>query len=198
MRGLVLNLELAVGQGGVDEAVADHFAHGRFRGVFDHSGLIRHVKQIFHGILYLILNAELHIDDVLVPGEHRGLFGQRAVSPLLEGPALPNRAETHLHALHLRHFGLVDRLYGERQGVMRPGADRAVVFAEAQDHPFLIRIDDIDAGKQPHRDEREKYPFDLAALGRGEMGNTFQGIGKLVVVRPFAAALRGRFVIIVV
>ena len=59
LRGFRLDLELAVRQRGVDEAVADDFAHGGFRGVFDHGGLIRHIEQIFHRILDLVLDAEL-------------------------------------------------------------------------------------------------------------------------------------------
>ena len=38
LRGFRLDLELAVRQRGVDEAVADDFTHGGFRGVFDHGG----------------------------------------------------------------------------------------------------------------------------------------------------------------
>lgn len=40
--------------------------HGGFRGVFDHGSLIRHIEQIFHRILDLVLDAELYVDDVFV------------------------------------------------------------------------------------------------------------------------------------
>ena len=52
---------------------------------------------------------------------------------------------------------------------MRAGPDRAVVFAEAQDNALFIGVDDIDAGKQPYGDERDKDPLGLAAGGRGEV-----------------------------
>ena len=204
LRGFRLDLELAVRQRGVDEAVADDFAHGGFRGVFDHGGLIRHIEQIFHRILDLVLDAELYVDDVFVAREHTGLFGQGTVRTLLEGAALSYGAEAHFHTLDLRDFGLVDGFYGKRQRVMRAGSDRTVVFAEAQDNALFIGIDDIDAGKQPYGDERDKDPLDLAAGGRGEMGQALEGVGELLVVRPLAAAVaaptaeRRLFVVLIV
>lgn len=92
--------------------------HGGFRGVFDHGGLIRHIEQIFHRILDLVLDAELYVDDVFVAREHTGLFGQGTVRPLLESAALPYGAEAHFHTLDLRDFGLVDGFYGKGQRVM--------------------------------------------------------------------------------
>lgn len=64
--------------------------HGGFRGVFDHGGLIRHIEQIFHRILDLVLDAELYVDDVFVAREHTGLFGAGNGSPPAGkcGPAL--------------------------------------------------------------------------------------------------------------
>ena len=187
LRGFRLDLELAVRQRGVDEAVADDFTHGGFRGVFDHGGLIRHVEQIFHRILDLVLDAELHVDDVLVASEHGSLFRQGTVRTLLEGAPLPYGTEAHFHTLDLRDFGFVDGFYGKGQRVMRAGPDRAVVFAEAQDNALFIGVDDIDAGKQPYGDERDKDPLGLAAGGRGEVRQALEGVGELLIVRPPAS-----------
>ena len=161
LRCVALDFQLAVGDGGIDHALANDFAHGGLGGVAHHLGLIGDVEQVLHRILDLVLHAELHIDDVFIPGEHGRLLGDGAHLPLLEGRPLPHGAETHLAAQHLRDLGLVHFFNGVGQVVVGAGVHRAHIPAEAQHNALLVWIDDVDARQDPQQrkaDDNQPQP----------------------------------------
>ena len=186
-RGVALDLQLAVGDGRIDEAVADDLAHGGLGGVTHQVGGVADVEQVLDRVADLVLHAELDVDDVLVAGEHGGFLGHAAQLALTEGGGLPGGAEAHLAAQHLGHLGLVDGLDGSGQRVMGAGAFGAVVLAEAQHHALLVRVDDIDARQEPQAHQAQHQP-DHHAARHLHAGKLFQGIPAVeaVTVAPVA------------
>lgn len=104
--GLALDLQLAVGDGRVDLAVADDFAHGRLGRVAHQRSGRADVEEVLHGIADLVLHAELHIDDIFIAREHGGFLGDGPHLSLLEGSGLAHGAEAHFAAQHLGDRGL--------------------------------------------------------------------------------------------
>ena len=182
--GVGLNLQLAVGNGRVDEAVADDFAHGGLGGAAHQGIRFVNVEEVGHGIGDAVLHAELHVDDVFVAGEHGGFGKDGAHLSLLVGAAFAGGAIAHLAAQHPRHLRLVDGFNGHRQGIMGAGADRAVVLSEAQDDACFAGIDDIDARQQPDDQQDQRAAADEHALRQAE----FRKVGD-IVVRAAAADL---------
>lgn len=88
-RGVALDLQLAVGDGRVDEAVADDLAHGGLGGVTHQVGGVADVEQVLDRVADFVLHAELDVDDVLVTGEHGGFLGTLRSSPWRKVVACP-------------------------------------------------------------------------------------------------------------
>ena len=168
---VVLDLELAVGDGGVDEVVAYDLAHGRLGGVVHELSRAGHVEEVLHGVLDLVLHRELHVDHVLVARQHGGLLWHGAHAPLLEGGRLAHVAVAYLAAHDLGDLGLVDAFDGHGQGVVGAGAGAAAVLAEGEHHAFLVGVDDVDAGGKPEQADDGKGNGKPPSAGKPELGD---------------------------
>ncbi len=174
--GLTLNLQLAVGDGRINLAVADDLAHGRFGGVA-HQGRGRaDIEKILYGIADLVLHTELHIDDVFIAREHGGFFGDGSHLSLLKGCGLPHGAEAHLTAQHLSDLRLVHRFNRRGPGVMRAGVFGAVILPETQHHALLVGINDVDARKQPEGRHSQKRQQHHMPVGHTHLREPFERI----------------------
>ena len=168
---VILDFQLAVRDGGVNEVVADDFTHGCFGCAVHEIRGISHIEQVKHGVLDFVLNGELDVDHVLIAGEHGGLMGHHAHAALLEGCGLADVAVADLAAHDARDLRLVNGFDGHRQGVVRSWSGGTVVFAELQHYAFLVRIDDVDAGGKPEQNDDAGDKEYSAAAGYFETGD---------------------------
>ena len=106
----------------------------------------------------MVLDIELHIDDVFITGEHGGFFIHILHAPLLEHAAHRLGAIADRGLADLGDLSLVDLLDGVRQMDMRPGNFGTDVAAEAENHARFIGLDYVDAGKHPDDERSENEP----------------------------------------
>src|SRR4029077_2893519 len=110
---------------------------------------------------------KVDVDDVLVAGQHQGLFrhlaGRCATARTL-GVAIAD-----LGPVDAGHARLEHPLDRRRQMVIQAGLGRSVVGTKAQHHPDLIGIDGIDPARHPGADDDERperYPAPAAKTAR--------------------------------
>ena len=60
--------------------------------------------------------------------------------------------------------------------IVRPGFNRAVISAEAQDHAGLIRLDYKDAGKQPDDKNQSHYQLNRRQTNSAQSIQAFTGL----------------------
>ena len=102
-------------------------------------------------------HGEIDADDVLVAGQHQGLFryvAQGAAAAQIE-------ADVDLvDAQRLRRERRLDRI---GQMIIQPGLHLADEFAEAQHHADLVRLDAKEPGEGPQNDRRQRDQGEAAA-----------------------------------
>ena len=140
---LDLNLLAVGGQDQIHVLLADHFAHRAFGNRLDGLIGILDVEQIGVGVLDLPKDRELHVDDVLVAGEHQAFIGNVFVLGLVS--ALRADPVADIDLLLTRDLGCVGGLDRPRHMIIDARRGVADELAEAQNHALLGRADDIEA-----------------------------------------------------
>ncbi len=109
------------------------------------------------GTLQGVLDRELHVDDVLVVGEHEGF---------LRLLVLRVAAIAHFHGAHLRHVHELVGLDRIRQVPARAGHRRLEVFAQPQHHAAPAFVHDVEAAREPQGDDEQDDEDHPSAHGR--------------------------------
>ena len=104
---------------------------------------------------------ELHVDDVLVAGQHQALVRYR----LRERPpvGVDQGPVADLGPVDLRHLGQENRLEGPGQMIVEARLGGLGPLAPAQHHALLVGLDAVEAGQQPDAEHDDEEQDEAAA-----------------------------------
>src|SRR5690606_7469261 len=156
----LFDLLTALGQDRLQIVAADFLAHGAFGDGADGAFRVLDVEQEVGRAarLHLPDDGEVHVDDVLVAGQHQAFLRHFAHADIAAGGGALH-ADADFETAILRHIGDDDALDGIRQMIVQAFTDRADMLAETQHDALLARLDLEPAGKTPdgqQHDEREE------------------------------------------
>ena len=154
---LHLDVLLAIGQNGVHAGGAHHVADLALDQVAQNQLRIVGGVQVLHRIGDLVLHKEIHVDDVVVAGDHGAL-------PVIDLVAASGAGVAQLDFLVDVHVHLVHLLNAEGQLEVDAGIGDVRHLAEGGDHRLLLVVHGVEAGaSQGQQDQRQRHHEDGAS-----------------------------------
>ena len=178
----------------LDVVAADHFAHRALGHRLDGALGLLNVEQELGRIPDHPEHRELHVDDVLVAGEHEALRRNVARGSAAARILQHSNADVGtIDARHLRRERGLDRI---RPVIVEAGLGQIDELAEAQHDALLVRVHAIEARQQPD-DNQRKHDEHAAAAAKAARQKRAQPIlaaadQVLKIGRSWSARLRSR------
>ena len=148
-------------------ALAHHLADRGLGGLQHVVAGIAVVEEPVFRALQRVLDRELHVDDVLVVGEHQRF---RLLVARVS-------AVSHLDGAHLRDVHVLDALHRVRRVPAQSRHRGLEVLAEAQHHAARTFVDDVEAAEQP--DGHDEQDDEHHAPADGAIGGAARGARRI-------------------